>query len=116
MGRSASVEIRCARGYEPSKGAPHMAKTAADMVAEARARIENLSVEEAAKELESGEALFVDIREPDERQANGYIPTPWRLLAECSSSGQIPRAPITATSSIPTARSSSTVPPVEGPP
>ena len=51
-----------------------MAKTAADMVAEAKARIENLSVEQAAKELEGGEALIVDIREPDERQASGFIP------------------------------------------
>ena len=51
-----------------------MAKTAADMVAEAKAGIENLSVEQAAGELEGGEALIVDIREPDERQASGSIP------------------------------------------
>ena len=51
-----------------------MTKTAAEMVAEAKAGIENLSVEQAAKELEGGEALIVDIREPDERQASGSIP------------------------------------------
>lgn len=52
----------------------HMAKTAAEMVAEAKARIENLSVEQAAQEVEAGEALLVDIREPDERDAGGAIP------------------------------------------
>lgn len=51
-----------------------MAKTAADMVAEAKTGIENLSVEQTAEELEGGEAVIVDIREPDERQASGYIP------------------------------------------
>ena len=51
-----------------------MAKTATEMVAEAKARIENLSVEQAAGEIERGEALLVDVREPDERQANGSIP------------------------------------------
>jgi len=51
-----------------------MAKTAAEMVAEAKRGIENLSVEQAAQELESGDALLVDIREPNEREANGSIP------------------------------------------
>lgn len=50
-----------------------MAKTAADMVAEAKARIENLTVEQAAREIEGGKALLVDLREPDERDANGSI-------------------------------------------
>jgi rhodanese-related sulfurtransferase len=44
------------------------------MVAEAKQRIENLSVEEAARELDGGDALFVDIREPDERAQSGTIP------------------------------------------
>lgn len=48
--------------------------TAAEMVAEAKQRIENLSVEEAARELDGGDALFVDIREPDERAQSGTIP------------------------------------------
>ena len=50
-----------------------MAKTAAEMVAEAKARIENLTVEQAASEIERGDALVVDVREPEER-ANGSIP------------------------------------------
>jgi rhodanese-related sulfurtransferase len=50
-----------------------MPKTAAEMVAEAKARVENLTVEQAAKEIEGGGALLVDVREPDERQANGSI-------------------------------------------
>ncbi len=51
----------------------YMAKTAAEMVAEAKARIENLTVEQAASEIERGDALVVDVREPEER-ANGSIP------------------------------------------
>src|SRR3712207_2296385 len=39
-----------------------MAKTAAEMVAAAKGRIENLSVEEVAGELERGEAVLVDLR------------------------------------------------------
>lgn len=50
-----------------------MAKSAADMVGEAKARIENLTVEQAAEELERGEALLVDIREPSEREETGAI-------------------------------------------
>ena len=51
-----------------------MAKTAAELVAEARQRIENLSVDEAAAELERGDALLVDLREPGERAQHGAIP------------------------------------------
>lgn len=50
-----------------------MSKTAADMVAEARERIENLTLDQAAEEIEGGEALVLDIREPDERADNGFI-------------------------------------------
>lgn len=46
--------------------------TAAEMVAAAKARVENLGVEEAAREVEAG-AVLVDIREPGERQKDGYI-------------------------------------------
>jgi rhodanese-related sulfurtransferase len=49
-----------------------MPKTAAEMVAEARARTEDLSPAEVAAELANG-ALVVDIREPHERAA-GAIP------------------------------------------
>ena len=48
--------------------------TAAEMVAEAKKRVENLTVEETAQELEQGDVLLVDIREPAEREQNGYIP------------------------------------------
>ena len=48
--------------------------TAAEMVAEAKKRVENLSAEETARELEQGDALLVDVREPGERAENGSIP------------------------------------------
>lgn len=46
---------------------------AADMVAEAKKRVENLNVDETAQELEGGDALLVDIREPGERAENESI-------------------------------------------
>ena len=51
-----------------------MAKTAADLVTEAKERIQNLTVDQMAEELERGDALLVDLREPDERQEHGAIP------------------------------------------
>ncbi len=51
-----------------------MAKTAAEMVAEARQRIENLSVNEVASEVEGGDAVLIDLREPGERAQFGAIP------------------------------------------
>ena len=48
--------------------------TAAEMVAEAKKRVENLTVDETARELDSGDALLVDIREPAERAQTGSIP------------------------------------------
>lgn len=48
--------------------------TAAEMVAEAKLRVENLTVDETARELEGGEVLLVDIREPGERSESGFIP------------------------------------------
>jgi rhodanese-related sulfurtransferase len=47
--------------------------TAAEMVAQAKERIENLTVDQTAQELEQGEALLVDIREPAERVETGSI-------------------------------------------
>lgn len=46
-----------------------MDKGAMDLVGEAKAQIENLSPEEVAAELASGEAVLVDVREPQEREA-----------------------------------------------
>jgi rhodanese-related sulfurtransferase len=50
-----------------------MAKTAAELVSEAKQRVENLTVDQAAAELEQGDALLVDLREPGEL-AQGSIP------------------------------------------
>ena len=50
------------------------AKTAAHLVAEAKARIESVSPREAAGELAQGDTLLVDLREPDERREHGTIP------------------------------------------
>lgn len=49
-------------------------KTAAQMVQEARQRVENLSVDQVAAELADGHALLVDIREPSESAQSGAIP------------------------------------------
>lgn len=48
--------------------------TAAEMVAEAKNRVENLTVEQTARELDSGDVLLVDIREASERAEHGVIP------------------------------------------
>src|ERR1051326_7888510 len=47
--------------------------TAAQMVTEAKQHVENLTPEEVAGELESRQALLVDIREPDECAQTGVI-------------------------------------------
>jgi rhodanese-related sulfurtransferase len=49
-------------------------QTAAQMVAEAKGRIENLTPAQVAAELERGDPILVDLREPEERTANGVIP------------------------------------------
>lgn len=51
-----------------------MGKSAADMVAEAKASIENLTPDQVEQELESGNATLIDIREENELQATGRIP------------------------------------------
>ncbi len=50
-----------------------MAKTAAQLVAEAKASIDNLTTDQVAQEIAGGDVLVVDIREPGERDANGVI-------------------------------------------
>lgn len=50
------------------------AKTVAHLIAEAKARIDNLSPGTVAAEMEGGDVLLVDIREPDELRQNGAIP------------------------------------------
>ncbi len=49
-------------------------KAAAEMVAEAKGRVENLTPEQVAAEIEGGGVVLVDIREDDERQRDGAIP------------------------------------------
>jgi rhodanese-related sulfurtransferase len=49
-------------------------KSAAEMVAEAKRDIENLTVEQVDSELSSGQAVVVDLREPGERAESGTIP------------------------------------------
>ena len=49
-----------------------MPTTAMDRVREAKQRVQNLSVDEAARELENG-ALLVDLRESEERSEQGTI-------------------------------------------
>ncbi len=48
-------------------------KTAAELVAEAKQRVVNLTVADVAAEIEAGDPLIVDIREPAERDENGSI-------------------------------------------
>ena len=49
-------------------------KKAMEMVSEAKGRITNLSVEEFAKEMESSNAVVIDIREKEELAEQGIIP------------------------------------------
>ena len=49
-------------------------KTAAQLVTEARGRVENLTPDQVASELASGDAVLVDVRDADERDKNGSIP------------------------------------------
>ena len=49
-------------------------KTAAEMVSEAKGRVENLTPEQVAAEVQGGDATLIDIREDDEHLQNGAIP------------------------------------------
>jgi rhodanese-related sulfurtransferase len=51
-----------------------MKKTAADMVAEARARIDEIETADAIALLEDPSVQFVDLRDVRERQREGFIP------------------------------------------
>jgi rhodanese-related sulfurtransferase len=48
-------------------------RTAAQLVAEARQHIQNLTLDQLAAELASDEVLVVDLREPEERMQSGVI-------------------------------------------
>src|SRR5918997_1600965 len=49
-------------------------QAAAEMVADAKGRIENLTPEQVASELDGEDVVLIDIREDDERSQNGAIP------------------------------------------
>lgn len=51
-----------------------MEQSASQMVAAARARIENLSPDQVAAELQSGSATIIDIREQEEVAGKGRLP------------------------------------------
>jgi rhodanese-related sulfurtransferase len=51
-----------------------MTKGAMDLVREAKQRVENLTPEQVAAEVEGGDAMLVDVREPKEREETGVIP------------------------------------------
>jgi rhodanese-related sulfurtransferase len=53
--------------------APSSTKSAAGMVAEAKARIENLAPDQVMAELRANTALLVDVRETEERASSGVI-------------------------------------------
>lgn len=47
--------------------------TAAEMVATARQKVQNLTADQTARELAAGDVLLVDVREPGERAQHGAI-------------------------------------------
>lgn len=49
-------------------------KSTAEMVAEAKERVQNLTVEQVVAEVEKGQALLVDLRDSEELRLNGVIP------------------------------------------
>lgn len=51
-----------------------MNKTAADLVAEAKSRVENLDPQAVEQELRDGDAVLVDIRDAPELDEHGRIP------------------------------------------
>jgi rhodanese-related sulfurtransferase len=53
---------------------PTTAKTATQLVGEAKLRIENLTCQQVADEIDDSALLLVDLREPEERAQNGAIP------------------------------------------
>ncbi|WP_216329081.1 rhodanese-like domain-containing protein [Deinococcus aestuarii] len=49
-------------------------KTAAQLVQEAKQRVQSLTAAEVAAELERGQVVLVDLREPGEQEQTGVIP------------------------------------------
>jgi rhodanese-related sulfurtransferase len=61
-------------GKEERVMAATSAKTVAQLVAEAKQRVENLAPDQVAAEMAAGNVLLVDLREPNERVEHGLIP------------------------------------------
>lgn len=59
------------------------AKSATDLVKEAKAQIENLSPQQVQQELENGNITLIDIREGDELIQNGIIEGPYMHRVAC---------------------------------
>jgi len=59
-----------------------MAKTVAEMITEAKAKVENVSPPDAASEVAAGTAVFLDVREPVEweHHIEGAVQVPRGLL------------------------------------
>ncbi len=51
-----------------------MMKSAGDLVAAAKAQVQNLDVDAVEEELRSGKAVLIDLREAEELTQNGRIP------------------------------------------
>ena len=51
-----------------------MAKSAMEMVKEAKQQVENLTPQQVSDEMKKGNVNLIDIREPDELKQNGKIP------------------------------------------
>ena len=51
-----------------------MAKSAMELVKEAKQQVENLTPQQVSEELKKGNVNLIDIREPDELKQNGKIP------------------------------------------
>ena len=72
------------------------------MIAEAKGRVENLSVERAAVEIEEGDVTLLDVREDDERFLEGIIPRSVHVPRGMLELSADPASPSTAESWIPT--------------
>ena len=91
-------------------------KTAAHLIAEAKARIENLSPAAVAAELAGGAVLLVDIREAEERAQHGGIPGAIHTARGMLEFAADPTSAYYRAGFDPAVGSSSTAPPVAAPP
>jgi rhodanese-related sulfurtransferase len=51
-----------------------MTRSVAELVSEAKGKVENLDPDAVERELAGGDAVLIDLREPEELEANGRIP------------------------------------------